>query len=348
MDLFAKLKRLSDAFGVAGHEDEVREVIREMAAPYVDSCEVDPLGNLICSRGDGPAVMLDAHMDEVGFLVRWIEPGGFLRLAPVGGWDERLLLGHRVVIRARDGHKVRGIIGATPPHLLSQEERKKTVPLEELFVDVGAKSREEVEGMGITIGSPLTIHYPCELLREGYATGKAFDDRAGCLVALEALRLTVDEGLPYKLVVNFAVGEELGLRGARAAAYRIVPKVALALEGTMGADVPGIAEAKQPTRVGKGPAITVADRSIVVRPRMVEFLEDIARSEGIPFQYKLPIYGGTDAGAIHLERGGVLAGVVSIPCRYIHSPVSLLSLSDLEATIKLVVGFLRRAEELLG
>ncbi len=347
MNLFAKLKKLSDAFGVSGHEDEVRELIHEMAAPYVDSCEVDPLGNLICSRGKGPVVMLDAHMDEVGFLVRWIEPNGFLRIAPVGGWDERLLLGQRVVIRARDSRKVKGIIGATPPHILSSEDRKKTAPLEELFVDVGAGSREEAEGMGITIGSPLTIYYPCELLREGYATGKAFDDRVGCLVALEALRLTADERLPYRLAVNFAVGEELGLRGAKAAAFRVAPQVALALEGTVGADVPGIPEAKQPTRLGKGPAITVADRSIVVRPRMVGFLEGIARAEGIPYQYKLPAYGGTDAGAIHLERGGILAGVVSVPCRYIHSPVSLLSLSDLEGAVKLVVGFLRRAQELL-
>lgn len=348
MQLFETLKELSDAFGVAGHEDEVRELIRRMADPYVDNVETDPLGNLICSRGEGPVVMLDAHMDEVGFLVRWIEKDGFLRITPVGGWDERLLLGHRVVIRTREGRKVKGIIGATPPHILSQEERKRTVPLEELFVDVGAKSRDEVEKMGIGIGSPLTIHYPCELLRDGYATGKAFDDRVGCLVALEALRLTAGEKLPYKLVVNFAVGEELGLRGAKAAAYRVAPQVALALEGTVGADVPGIPEAKQPTRLGAGPAITVADRSIVVRPRMVRFLEEVARDEEIPFQYKLPSYGGTDAGAIHLERGGILAGVVSVPCRYIHSPVSLLSLSDLEATVKLVVGFLRRAEELLG
>ncbi len=347
MDLLEWLKALSDAFGVAGHEDEVRELIRGMASPYVDSIEVDPLGNLICSRGEGPTVMLDAHMDEVGFLVRWVEKDGFIRITPVGGWDERLLLGHRVVIRARNGEKVKGIIGATPPHILSQEERKKAIPLEDLFVDVGAKSREEVEEMGIAIGSPLTIHYPCESLRGGYVTGKAFDDRVGCLVALEALRITAEEELPYKLVVNFAVGEELGLRGAKAAAYRINPQVALAIEGTIGADVPGIPEAKQPTRLGAGPAITVADRSIVVRPRMVEFLEEVAREEGIPFQYKLPTYGGTDAGAIHLERGGILAGVVSVPCRYIHSPVSLLYLPDLEATVKLVVGFLRRAEGLL-
>jgi len=166
-------------------------------------------------------------------------------------------------------------------------------------------------------------------------------------VAIEALRLTAEEKLPFKLVVNFAVCEEGGLRGARAAAYRIGPKLALALEGTIGADIPGVPEAKQPVRLGQGPAITLADRSITVNPKLVRFLEAVAEEEGIPYQYKLPAYGSTDAGPIHLERGGTLAGVVSVPCRYIHSPVSTLLLSDLEATIKLVVGFLRRAEKLL-
>ena len=348
MDLKERLQRLSDAFGVAGFEDEVRELIRDMVAPYVDACEVDPLGNLICSRGEGEPVMLDAHMDEVGFMVRWIEEDGFLRLSPLGGWDERIIPGHRVTIRTRDGQKRLGVIGAAPPHILKEEERKRVVPLEDLFVDVGARSRAEVEELGIHLGDPATIHYPFREIRPGYVTGKAFDDRAGCLVAIEALRALADERLPYRLVVNFAVCEEGGLRGAKAAAYRIAPKLALALEGTIGADFPGVPAAKQPVRLGQGPAITLADRSIIVSPRLIRFLEETAEAEGIPYQYKLPAYGGTDAGAIHLERGGILAGVVSVPCRYIHSPVSTLLISDLEATVKLTVAFLRRAGELLG
>lgn len=347
MTVLEKLRVLSDAFGVAGFEDEVRETIREMVAPYVDGWEVDPLGNLICWRGEGDPVMLDAHMDEVGFMVRWIEKDGFLRLTALGGWDERILLGHRVVIRTRLGEKKLGVIGATPPHILSEAERQKVVPLEDLFVDVGTKSREEVAEMGIRVGDPATIHYPFAQIRAGYVTGKAFDDRAGCVVAIEALARTAQERLPYRLVVNFAVCEEGGLRGARAAAYRIAPKLALALEGTIGADIPGVPEAKQPVRIGQGPAITLADRSITVNPKLVQFLERVAEEERVPYQYKLPAYGSTDAGPIHLERGGTLAGVVSVPCRYIHSPVSTLLLSDLEATITLVVGFLRRAPELL-
>lgn len=348
MNFEGKLQVLSDAFGVAGFEDEVREVIHQMAAPYVDRCEVDPLGNLICTRGEGEAVMVDAHMDEVGFMVRWIEKDGFLRLTALGGWDDRILLGHRLVLKTRSGAKLQGVIGATPPHIVSEAERNKVVPLDDLFVDVGARNREEAEALGVRIGDPATIHYPFVRLREGYVTGKAFDDRAGCLVALEALRLLQGVKLPYKLVVNFAVFEEGGLRGAKAAAYRIAPKLALALEGTIGADMPGVPEAKQPVRLGQGPAITLADRSITVNPRLARFLEKVAEQKGIRYQYKLPAYGSTDAGAIHTERGGIVAGVVSVPCRYIHSPVSTLWLSDLEATVQLVTEFLRQAGEFLA
>ncbi len=347
MELVDALRRLSDAFGVAGFEDEVREIIRDMVTPYVDSCEVDTLGNLICSRGQGDTVMLDAHMDEVGFIVRWIEEDGFLRLSPLGGWDDRIIPGQRLTVLTRRGEKRLGVIGAAPPHILREEERKKTIPLEDLFVDVGARSRQEAEELGFRIGDPATIHYPFQEIRKGYVTGKAFDDRAGCLVVIEALRKLASEELPYRLVANFAVCEEAGLRGAKAAAYRIAPKVALALEGTIGADFPGVPPAKQPVRLGRGPAITVADRSIIVSPRLLRALEEAAEARGIPYQYKLPVYGATDAGAIHTERGGALAGVVAVPCRYIHSPVSTLLVSDLEATVELTVEFLRRVPALL-
>jgi len=347
MELHDRLQILSDAFGVAGFEDEVRGVIEGMVRPLVDDCRVDQLGNLICTRGEGPVVMLDAHMDEVGFLIRWIEKDGFVRLTALGGWDERLLPGHRVTFLTREGQRVEGVLGATPPHLLSAEERKKYVPLEDLAVDVGAQDREEAERWGLRVGTPATIHYPFRKMQGDYVTGKAFDDRAGCAVAIDLLSRLENERLPYKLAVNFAVCEEAGLRGARTAAWQLSPQLALALEGTIGADVPGVPEAKQPVRLGKGPALTVADRSIVVRPRMVQFLERLAEEEGVAYQYKLPSYGGTDAGAIHLVRGGVLAGVVSVPCRYIHSPVSMLRLADLEDTARLVVSFVRRAGELL-
>jgi putative aminopeptidase FrvX len=343
MESIALLRELSDAFGVSGFEDEVRGRIEERVRPYVDDVNVDPLGNLIASRdgNDERVLMLDAHMDEVGFLVKWIDDGGFLRIVPIGGWDERIIPGHRVEIRTRSGETRHGVIGTSPPHILSEKERTRPIPLEKLFVDVGATSRQEASDMGIRIGDPLTIHYPFLELADGYVTGKAFDDRAGCAVLIETACRLAEVELPMKTVFSFAFGEEVGLRGARTAAYRIDPDLALAVEGTIGADTPGVDEENQPTRLGRGPAISVADRSIIVSPRVVAALESAAEAASIPYQHKLPTYGGSDAGAIHLTRGGVLAGIVSVPCRFIHSPISTLRLNDFENSIRLVAEFVR-------
>jgi endoglucanase len=337
------LRTLSDAFGVVGTEDEIRSTIEGLIAPLVDEVRTDTLGNLLATRkGKGSfTLMLDAHMDEVGFLVKWIDDRGYLRFVPLGGWDERIVGGHRVEILLRSGVKQLGVIGSAPPHILKDEERKKPIPIEGLFIDIGARSREEAEERGVRIGDPLTIHYPFAELAPGTVTGKALDDRAGCAVLIEVARRLAKKPLNVNLAFSFAVGEEVGQRGAKTAAYQIEPDAALAIEGTIGADMPGVPEESQPVRLGCGPAITVADRSIVVSRRVVQALERAAEGAGVPYQYKLPIYGGTDAGAIHLSRSGVLAGVVSVPCRFIHSPTSTLRLSDFEQTVKLVTQFVR-------
>jgi endoglucanase len=343
MESITLLRELSDSFGVSGFEDEVRARIEELIRPYVDEVSVDPLGNLIASRAgqDERTLMLDAHTDEIGFLVKWIDKDGLLRLEPIGGWDERIIPGHRVVIRTRSGERRHGVIGTSPPHILKPEQRKKPIPLEKLFVDVGATSQQEAADMGLRIGDPLTIHYPFLELSDGYVTGKAFDDRAGCAVLIETAQRLADIDLPMKTVFSFSFGEEVGLRGARTAAYRIEPDLALALEGTIGADTPGVDEESQPTRLGRGPAISVADRSIIVSPKVVAALEAAADAVSVPYQYKLPTYGGSDAGAIHLTRGGVLAGIVSVPCRFIHSPISTLRLNDYQNTIRVVIEFVK-------
>jgi putative aminopeptidase FrvX len=335
------LRELSDGFGVAGFEDEVREKIVGFVSDLVDEVRTDPLGNLFAIRraaasgADERTLMLDAHMDEVGFIVKWIDENGYLRFAPIGGWDERIVPGHRVVLLTRDGTKRDGVIGTAPPHIVPPEERKKPIPMERMFVDVGALSKDEVVKMGIRIGDPLTIHYPFTELRDGCVTGKAFDDRAGCTVLIEVARRLAEHSLGMNVAFSFVFGEEVGLRGARTAAYQLKPDLAIAIEGTIGADMPGVPPESQPVRLGLGPAISVADRSIIVSPKVVAALETVAENASIPYQYKLPTYGGTDAGAIHLTRGGVLAGVISVPCRYIHSPISTLRLDDLENTIRL-------------
>jgi len=344
------LAQLSEAFGVSGFEDDVRDVISKLIKPLVDEARVDPLGNLIVTRKGKSdfTLMLDAHMDEVGLIISYIEEKGFLRFAPLGGWDIRILPAQIVKIRTRAGKLITGVIGSVPPHVLKPEDREKPFKIEDLFIDIGASSAAEVQQMGIRVGDPAVPYYPPERLSENVIGGKALDDRAGCAVVIRALQELHKENLNITLVCNFAIGEETGLRGARAAAYSINPNVALALEGTIGADVPGVIPARQPTALGQGPAITIADNSLVVSRRAVEALEKTAEKLKIPYQYKLPVYGGTDAGAIHTTRGGIVVGVLAVPCRYIHSQFSLLRLDDFEHTVKLTVGFVRECKELVG
>lgn len=344
------LRTLSDAFGPPGFEDDVRARLREIVEPLVDEIRVDPLGNLIATRhGRGDrTLMLDAHMDEIGLMVSYVEESGFLRFATLGGWDARVIPSHGVTIKNDHGDRVHGVVGTPPPHILKAKDRKKPFDLEELFIDGGATSRDDVEAMGIHTGSPAVIHYPFRTMNHPFVTGKALDDRAGCTVLVKTLDALQNDELDVTLVANFSVFEEVGLRGARTAAFSIEPDVALALEGTVAADVPGIEDARIPTRLGQGPALTVADRSLIASPRLLRFIQDVAGDDEIPCQLKTPPSGSTDAGAIHQSRGGVLAGVISVPCRYIHSPFSILDLDDLENAARLTSAFSKRAHELLA
>ncbi|MFX0199051.1 MAG: M42 family metallopeptidase [Candidatus Hodarchaeota archaeon] len=346
MDTIKLIEDLSNAFGVSGFEEEIRNILKEKIEPYMDEVRTDVLGNLIATTGTGDLkLMLDAHMDEIGFIIQHIDNEGFLRFAPIGGWDPRILLTHAVTIVTRKGTKVRGVIGATPPHLLKEEERKKPIPIEDMFIDIGTFTKDEMDELGVQVGDPATIHYPLEKHRD-VVIGKALDDRAGCAVLVQVLEEVANQDLNLTIVANFAIGEEVGLRGARTAAYQINPDIAIALEGTIGADMPGVPAHKRATTLGLGPAISVADRSIIVSPKLVQAIENVAEKEKIPWQYKKPLFGGTDAGAIHLMRGGILTGVISVPCRYIHSPLSLMRLDDFENTVRLVSAFVRRIKKL--
>lgn len=348
MDSFPLLETLSNAFGVSGFEDEVRQIIETLVAPYADDVRTDPLGNLIVTRRgpSGHTLMLDAHMDEVGLMISHIEDGGFLRFVTIGGWDPRVLPAHAVTIRTRSGAKVRGVIGSLPPHVSKPDERDKPVPVDQMLIDVGARSADEAREWGLHLGDPAVLSYPCERLRDRCVLGKALDDRAGCAAMIKVLEDLAGEKLGLTLVCNFAVGEEIGLRGARTAAYQIAPDLALAIEGTVAADVPGVPPPRQSTRVGAGPALTLADTTIIVSPRVLRALERVAEEHGIPYQHKRPLLGGTDAGAIHTTRGGVLTGAVSVPCRYIHAPLSLLDLGDFEALVRLVRAFVLDAHRI--
>lgn len=346
-DLRSLLERLSDEFGPSGRERAVRGLIKAEIEPLVDRLEVDALGNLIAFKaGTGPEprlkVMLAAHMDEVGVMITEIDKSGLLRFRPVGGIDPRMLLAKRLLI---GDDRVPGVIGAPVPHLQTAESARKAPDVDDLSIDIGAEN-DKAAGDKVKVGDYGVFATRFAVLSEDPAwptvRGKAFDDRAGCtaLVGLLADRYPVD------LYAVFTVQEEVGLRGARVAAYRVEPDAAIALEGTICDDLPQPAdEDRSPvTRLGDGPALTLMDSSLVSHPGLLRLLQETAAAAGIGIQYKAPGLGGTDSGAIHLTRAGVPAITVAVPCRYIHTPAAVLNLNDLENTVRLVAATLRRID----
>ena len=328
------LKELSEAVGVSGDEGAVRQLVLDAIKANIDEHRVDALGNLITLKkgrgGQKRKVMVAAHMDEIGLMIVRIEKEGSLRFRPVGGIDDRVLLAKKVLIGDK---KVPGVIGSKPVHLLDPRQRQQVVKVEDMSIDIGASSQEEA-GKLVKVGDYANFAVPYRDLGGELraVTGKAFDDRAGCAVLIELLK----GSYPFDLYAVFTTQEEVGLRGARVAAYSVAPDAAFVLEGTICDDMPKQKDVSPTTVVGQGPAITLMDRSVISDQRLVDLLVRTAEANKIPYQFKQPGIGATDAGAIHLSREGVPSVVVAVPSRYIHSPVCLLSLNDLENTVQLM------------
>ena len=344
------LQELSDAIGVSGHEDAVRKIIAEAVRDHVDELRSDTLGNLFAvrlqrgkkARGAKRAfkVMIAAHMDEVGLMITGFDASGGLRFRPVGGIDDRVLPG-KVLLVGPD--KIPGVIGVKPIHLLKQKEREQVIDVDSMTIDIGAKTKEEAEKL-VKLGqvAAFTTRYN-KVGRT--ATGKAFDDRAGCAVLVELLRggpAGAGARFPFDLHAVFTVQEEVGLRGARVAASAVEPDCAFVLEGTICDDLPKDKDTSPTTELGKGPAISLMDRSAFADRRLVDHLVATAEKLGIPYQFKQPGVGGTDAGAITRSKAGVPTVPVAVPCRYIHSPVARLSLDDFDNTVRLMRESLKR------
>jgi putative aminopeptidase FrvX len=320
------LEQLSNAFGPSGDEGEVRELIAEAIRPHVAELQVDALGNVLARKpGNGYPlrVMLDAHMDEVGFMITYIEPSGLLRFGAVGGLDPRMLPGKRVLAgRSR----VPGVIGLKPLHLATKDELTSVTNVQDLAIDIGAEDGDEA-GQWVSVGDYAVFHTCFGQLgeapsdgRSGRVKGKAFDDRVGCAVLVE----TLAGDYQVEVVGAFTVLEEVGMRGAHVAAF-------VAEEG-----------APPSTRLGRGPAITLMDRSFVADRRLVDWLIETAEAEDIPYQFKRPNVGGTDGGAVNRSRAGVPTVALSVPCRYIHAPAAVMDLSDFWHTVELLRAALTR------
>ncbi len=344
-ELFSLLKRLCEAWGPPGREDSVREIVIDELRNYVDEIHVDSLGNVIAvkrgSRG-GAKLVLAAHMDEVGFVVSHIDDKGFLRVLPVGGLHERNVISQRIAIRTRDGRIVRGVVGAKPPHVAKPEEARQVPEFRELFVDIGASSREEVEKLGVRVGDFAVFDRDLQLLGTKRVTGKALDDRVGLAVMISVVKELEKHEVDLYAVAT--VQEEVGLKGARVAAYAIDPDAAIALDVTIALDVPGVGEHEYVTRLGRGPAIKVIDgrmgTGLIANPKLFNKLIEIAEKHGIPYQVEVAPGGTTDASAINLTKRGVPAVTVSIPTRYLHSSVEVLDLDDVVNAVKLVKRFI--------
>jgi len=341
------LRELSEAVGVSGKEDAVRKVILPAIDGHAEQIRIDALGSITAlkpaqptSAGDRPLrVMIAAHMDEVGFIVSGFDGDGTLRFQAVGGIDERILPGLRVKVGE---NAIPGVILWTPIH---KNQDQAVVKLNSLRIDIGATSKDEACGK-VKRGDRIAFDSAFMELPGGTLRGKAFDDRAGCALLIDVLR-----GGPYPVDVlaAFTVQEEIGLRGAQVAAQTLTPAVAFVLEGTTAHDLPNpLAQADDETEINPtsrmrgGPVISVMDRSLIVPPKLVDLLRRTAEAAGIPYQYKTQLGGGTDGGAIQIAGVGTPTAVISLPCRYIHSPAALLHREDYDHALRLMQAVLHR------
>jgi putative aminopeptidase FrvX len=324
------LKQLTDLNGLSGYEDQVRDFIRNKAENLADEMWTDALGNLIVykkGKASDYKIMLSAHMDEVGLMVTGHSDNGTLKFCSVGGVDPRILPGKRVLVGDK---KIPGVIGSTPIHLLDKSEINRPVKMKNLYIDIGANKKEEAEKLA-PLGEHVYFHSHYTEMGDECIKAKALDDRAGCAILLDLLQGEYG----FDLYACFTVQEEVGLRGAETAAYSVQPDIALVLEGTTCSDVAGVEEYNFSTVMGKGAVLTVMDRTAYADKNLVRYIYSVAERNGIPVQFKQTNTGGTDAGKIQQSRGGIKVATISVPCRYIHSPVSVMSRNDYDSARRL-------------
>lgn len=330
------LKRLCDAHGPTGFEDPVARIIKEEFEKYADSVEVDRMGNVIAKKGSGsPVYMVSAHMDEIGFVVKYVDKDGFVWFVLMGGFHEPTIYNSRVLVHSDKG-TVPGVIGGKPPHLMEEEEKKKPLKWKELFIDVGACSKEEVLEMGIRVGCPVTLNY--SLIDVGNKVcGKALDDRVGCAVLIEVLKGL--KGFAGTVFFVATVQEELGLKGARVSAFKLKPDVGLVVDVCMAGQA-GVKEREVGVSCGMGPTIyyvEAAGKGLVADPYVTKWVIDAAKRAKIPFQVDVSFGGMTDAAVMSVTGEGVPCASIGIPTRYLHSPVEVLDLRDAENCVKLII-----------
>ena len=340
------LKEITEASGVPGYEGDVRAIMRRHLED-VATIEQDRMGSFIGKhegRSERPRVMLAGHMDEIGFMVTLITKEGFLKFVPLGGWWDQVLLGHRVMINTAKGPVI-GILGAKPPHLLDSEDRGKIVEKKKMYIDVGANSQEQVREMGVRPGDPVIPVSEFTVMADPkWYLSKAFDNRVGCALAIEALRRAAADGHPNTLYAVGTVQEEVGLRGAKTSAHVISPDVALILEVDIAGDVPGIKPEESAIRMGGGPTMLVYDVRMIPNLKLRDLVIAAAEELEIPLQFSSMPGGATDGGMIHIHNEGVPTVVIGVPTRHIHSHNALLHRDDYDRALDLIVAVIQKLD----
>lgn len=329
--MLKQLEALCQLPGVSGREQAVREYIIDQIRELADEIIVDPTGSVIAlkkgARSGGKRLMVSAHMDEVGLIVTRVCDDGMLRFANVGGIDPRVLCGRTVLVGDK---RIPGVIGVVPVHLSSGEEKSRVPKIENMTIDIGASSGEEARAH-VRPGDVCVFDTAFEQFGDGLIKAKAIDDRAGCAIMIELMK----QEFPGDVYFTFVTMEEVGLRGSTCAAFTVAPDMAIVLESTTAADIAGVSKDAQVCRVRQGAVISFMDRSTIYDRELFELALSTGKEKGIAVQVKEAVAGGNDAGAIHKSRGGVRTLAISLPCRYLHAPASVIAKSDFEASYEL-------------
>lgn len=330
------LKELLEASGVSGYEADVSRIMQRELKKVCDETNIDDFGNVIAKKGKGPKkIMIAAHLDEIGFAVKHINNEGYLSFIKIGSIDDRILPCQRVVIKNKK-QSVLGIIGARPPHLQKEEERKNPIRHDDMYIDIGCKNKKEAETK-VSISDPVIFEPNSGLLNEDLYYGKAVDDRVGCYALLKIMQKVKSKALIYGVAT---AQEEVGLKGARTSSFKVNPDFTIVLDTTIAGDTPLIKEKESSLKLGSGVAIITIEasgRGFIVTSKIKDMFVDTAKKYKIPFQIDVLEGGMTDAAVIYMNREGMLAGVLSIPTRYVHCPSGVFSLKDLNSAVDLAV-----------
>ncbi|MGX7109187.1 M42 family metallopeptidase [Facklamia miroungae] len=339
------LKRLTEVNGIGGNERYVRELFKEETKDQAEEYLQDGLGGIFAKHtgnADGPRVMLAAHLDEVGFMVKEITDEGFLKFVTIGGWWSQVVLAQQVTVTTREGKTFHGVTGSKPPHVLTAEARKKPMEFKDIFIDLGASSKDEVMEWGIRPGDMITPYIETRRLNgTKFLLGKAWDNRIGMAVAIDVLKNLAKDGHETVLFSGANVQEEVGLRGARVAAHMINPDISFALDTGTAGDTPGMTKDESASKLGKGPQIIVFDSSMIAHRGLREFVVEVAERENIPYQFEFIPGGGTDAGSQHLALNGIPSIAITVPVRYLHSHTSVIHEDDYLNMVKLVTAVVK-------